>query len=112
MPDIIHFEITTDVVAETARFYAQAFGWIAEPSPFLPEYTLLAGGSGTGAVMAKSYQKQKVIVWYAVDNIETALDAVVAAGGQRAGDINSIPGQGRVTYAADINGTIFGLKQP
>lgn len=112
MPQIIHFEITSGDVDATARFYGQVFGWTAEPSPFMAGYTLLLGGPATGAVMSDSYRDQKVILWHQVDDIDAALKAVTDAGGTQAGEINTIPGQGRLAYAADIGGTIFGLRQP
>lgn len=113
MSGVVHVEITGQNVAETAKFYEQVFGFTAEPSPFVSNYTLLSGSDGPlGAVMSRAYQTQPVIVWFSVDDIEGALDAVQAAGGSRRGSINSIPGQGRVAYAADINGTVFGIREP
>lgn len=112
MPKIVHFEMTSGDVDATARFYARVFGWTAEPSPFMPDYTLLGGGPVTGAVMSDTYKDQKVIVWYEVDDIELALQTIVAAGGTQAGEINAIPTEGRLVYAADPGGTILGLKQP
>lgn len=112
MARIVHVEITTDAVAGTAQFYANLFGLAAEPSPFLPDYTLLTGEDGPStAIMARTYQDQKVIIWFEVEDIEAALAAVEAESGRRIGHVNTIPGQGRLAYAQDPNGTIFGLKQ-
>jgi len=113
MARIVHFEITSADVGGTADFYARVLDWPAEPSPFVPDYTVLTGPDGTsGAVMSDRYQAQAVIAWFEVADIAAALAAVVAAGGAQAGDINRIPGQGRVVYATDPGGTVFGLKQP
>jgi len=52
---------------------------------------------------------------FAVDDVEAALDAVMAAGGGSVGDVVSvdIPGRGRVTevYATDPEGNIIELQK-
>lgn len=112
MTSLVHFEITaTDPVA-TAGFYAQVLGMTSAPSPFVPNYLLLTGADGPmGAVMDNSYKDQKTIIWFGVTDLDATLAAIIRSGGAQAGDINSIPGQGRLVYASDPNGTIFGLKQ-
>lgn len=112
MTKIVHIEITSGDVDATARFYSQVFGWRAEPSPLIPDYIMLDSGTVTGAVMSDTYKDQKVIAWYEVEDIDAALKAITAVQGRQLSDINTIPGQGKVVYAADINGTVFGLKQP
>lgn len=113
MTSVVHFEITAANVGATAAFYTSALGLSAMPSPFIPGYTLLAGDQGPlGAVMDQKFQAQPVIIWFGVTDIEASLAKVKAAGGSQVGDINTIPNEGRVAYAADPNGTIFGLKQP
>ena len=47
-----------------------------------------------------------------MENIDAALKAITAAEGRRLGEINAIPGQGKMVYADDIDGTVLGLKQP
>ena len=112
MTTFVHFEITAADVEAIAGFYAEALGLVATPSPFLPGYALLGNAAGPlGAVMDRKFQSQSTIVWFGVEDIEASLAAIVAAGGRQAGDINAIPGQGRLAYASDPNGTIFGLKQ-
>jgi len=113
MAKLVHLEITADTVGPIAEFYAKILGWPGEPSPFVPDYTVLDGPDGTsGAVMSNRYQAQAVIPWFEVPDIEAALAEVTAAGGAQAGEINTIPGQGRVVYATDPGGTVFGFKQP
>ena len=52
---------------------------------------------------------------FAVDDVQTAYDAVLAAGGRKLGDIVSveIPGAGKITfvYAADPEGNIIELQK-
>ncbi len=115
MGRIVHFEITAAAPDDATRFYREAFGWTGEASPFVPGYHLVATGDGPGidgAVMSSDYQAQPVILWLEVDDLDASVAAVEAAGGRRAGDVNEIPGQGRVVYVADPTGTLLGLRQP
>lgn len=113
MTRLIHVEITADDVPATAAFYASALGLESAPSPFAPNYTLLTGPEGpVGAIMQRAANGQATIAWFTVDDLDAALDSVRQNGGRQQGDITTIPGQGRVAYAADPNGTIFGLRQP
>lgn len=113
MTRLVHVEITASDVPATAAFYAQVLEVGSEPSPFAPDYVMLGGPAGPiGAVMDRSYRSQAIIAWFSVDDLDAALKRVTSGGGRQAGDINTIPGQGRLVYASDPNGTIFGLKQP
>ncbi len=113
MTKLVHFELTSADAEMTAKFYSDILGWTAEPSPFVPDYQLLTGENGaTGAVMSDRYQSQPAILWFEVPDIDLALTAIAGNGGKQAGEINTIPGQGRLVYASDPNGTLFGLKQP
>jgi predicted enzyme related to lactoylglutathione lyase len=112
MTRLVHFEITSTDVDATADFYAGILAVGSEPSPFAPNYILLTGENGPiGAVMGKADQVQAVIIWFTVDDLDAVLKKVAKAGGRQMGKINTIPGQGRLAYASDPNGTIFGLKQ-
>ena len=115
MGRIIHFELTVDDPQASARFYEAAFGWQSEPSPFLPEYLTSLTGEGAGidgAVMSSRYQQQPVILWIEVDDLAASVAAVESAGGHAVGEVNDIPGQGAVTYVADPQGLLYGLRQP
>jgi len=114
MGKIIHVELTSAAPLETADFYARAFGWQAEPSPFVPDYLVASAGDGPGidaAIMSSGYQSQNTIIWIEVDDIEAAIDAVTAAGGSAAGPVQDIP-DARVAYVTDPAGVVIGLKQP
>ncbi len=96
-----------------AAFYADAFGWRAEPSPFIDEYFVAETGPGNGidgAIMSRRYQEQLAIVWLQVDDLDATLAAVLKAGGSAAGDIQELPGVGRLVYVRDPEGTVLGLR--
>jgi len=114
MGRVIHFELTAEQPAQLTGFLAAAFGWTQEESPFLPGYHLVDTGEGEGidgAVMSSAFQKQPVIIWLLVEELDAALEAVAAAGGAQAGPVNEIPGRGRLVYVMDPSGTVFGLRE-
>ena len=114
MGRIIHLEFTTPDVAAATRFFTEAFGWSGSQSPYVPDYVMTDTGSGhgiDGAIMSRSYQPQPVIAWIAVADIHRSLDAVLAHGGEVAGDVNEVPGVGYVSYFKDPDGTVWGLRQ-
>lgn len=115
MGRITHIEITADDVDRASTFYASAFGWQLESSPFVEGYLLAGTGEGDGidaAIMRREYQSQPAIAWLVVDDIDAALDAVRAAGGEQAGETQTVPGEGRVGYVRDTEGNLLGLRQP
>lgn len=114
MGRIIHVEVTSGDPQQATDFYRRAFGWTTEESPFLPDYFIADTGEGpgiNGAVMSNSYRSQSVIIWMEVDDLATTMADVRAAGGSQVGDINEIPGEGKVCYIEDPQGTVFGLKE-
>ncbi len=111
---IIHVELTAADLEKTAAFYAEAFGWKAEPSPFIGGYLVAETGAGDGidgAIMSREYQQQPAIAWLQVDDLEATLDAVRTAGGAVAGEVQDLPGVGRLAYVRDPEGTLIGLRE-
>ena len=114
MGRIIHVELTAADLGQAATFYAEAFGWQPEPSPFVEGYLGAQTGEGDGidgAIMSREYQQQTTIAWIQVDDLDATLDAVVKAGGARAGEVQELPGVGRLAYVRDPEGTVLGLRQ-
>lgn len=112
MTTLVHFEITAEEVGPLAGFYREVLGWGTEPSPFLPDYTLLTGGNVSGAVMARRYRSQPVIPWFEVPDLDAALARILSAGGAAAGERQTLPGQGNLIYVTDPQGNLLGLRQP
>ncbi|MCL3861005.1 VOC family protein [Actinotalea sp. K2] len=115
MGTIIHIELTSAAPAATADFYARAFGWESIASPFVPDYLLASTGDGTGigaAIMSNRYQSQSTILWIEVPDVVAAIDAVTAAGGAAAGEVQDLPDVGRLAYVTDPDGVVIGLKEP
>lgn len=115
MGKITHIELTSASPEATTDFYARAFGWKSTASPFLPDYHTVDTGKGEGidaAIMSSKYQSQSTIMWLEVEDIETTVAAVRAAGGTADSEFHDLPGEGRVGYVTDPNGVVIGLKQP
>ena len=114
MGRIVHFEITADDVQRAVDFYATAFGWKLEESPFAEAYHRAGTGDGDGidgAIMARKYRAQPAIIWIDVDDVDQALSAVQEAGGAQINAVNTIPGHARVVYVTDSEGNVVGLRQ-
>lgn len=114
MGRIIHVEIVAEDHNRAAEFYRKAFGWEVTPAPVPDGYLLAETGVGEGidgAIMSSRYQSQPTIAWIAVDDLETTLGAARAAGGDQVGDIQELPGIGRLCYVRDTEGVLVGLRQ-
>jgi predicted enzyme related to lactoylglutathione lyase len=111
---VVHFEITADDGERAAEFYRNTFGWTVTKWDGPADYWLVSTGEGLGidgAIMGRG--DQPVINTVQVEGtVEDAVARVEKAGGSQVGDINTIPGVGRFTYAKDTEGNVFGLMQP
>ncbi|MFI7064013.1 VOC family protein [Kribbella sp. NPDC050124] len=115
MGRIIHVELTATDLDRAAAFYATAFGWTTEASPFVGGYLVASTGPGDGidgAIMTRDYQQQPAIPWIAVEDLDAALNAVADGGGAVASDPQELPGVGRLAYVRDPDGNLLGVRQP
>jgi uncharacterized protein len=115
MGRVVYFEVTADDLERAAGFYAKAFGWRSENSPFAEGYKLADTGEGSGingAIMQRTFQAQPTIVWIQVHDIDAAIEGVRDAGGSTVNEKSTIPGEGQVAYVRDTEGNLLGLKQP
>ncbi|WP_427889527.1 VOC family protein [Kribbella sp. GL6] len=114
MGQIIHVEIVAESHDRAAEFYTKVFGWQVTPAPVPDGYLLAETGAGEGidaAIMSNRYQTQQTIAWIEVDDLEATLDAARGAGGTPVGDIQELPGIGRLSYVRDTEGVLIGLRQ-
>ncbi len=110
-------ELTTSDLAAAKSFYAAAFGWEFEEitTPVGP-YTLARRPDQSRPVaglIAWPEGESGADQWFtymAVDDIEAALAAVVATGGQ-ATPIFEVAGVGHFSTVTDPTGSSFGLVQ-
>lgn len=95
--------------ADKARaFYGAVLGWE------------VSGAAGPGEVDTPSLSigvhdgddETHFEVFFAVDDLDAALDAVLEHGGRVVSEAHDVPGFGRWAECADDQGVRFGLRQP
>jgi uncharacterized protein len=95
--------------ADKARaFFGAVLGWTA------------SGGRGPGQVETHTLdvgihdedEERHFEVFFAVDDLDTALDRVAECGGAVTSDVHDTPGFGRWVECTDDQGVRFGLRQP
>jgi uncharacterized protein len=116
MPRPMHFDLgVTDPVRATA-FYKAAFGWTVEKWNGPYEYYLIMTGApgepGIDGGLAPSKDGTlETTLTIGVTSLEEAMKTVTAAGGTIVGDIQTIPGVGRMVTCKDTEGNSFGLME-
>lgn len=116
MPRPVHFDLGAQDPACAIAFYKAAFGWTVEKwnGPF--EYYLIMTDDSTepgidGGLAPSAARGMKTNLTLGVSSLETAMDAVTAAGGTIVGEIQVIPGVGRMVSCKDTEGNVFGLME-
>ena len=110
---VVHFEIPVDDGERAAAFYARALGWRVDRWGPLEYWTTEAGeGEGIGGALAlRTDPSDGLMVYVAVDDIDEALSAVEAAGGERLTERRPIPTVGWNALFRDSEGNRMGLFQ-
>lgn len=120
---VVHFEMPYSDADRVVKFYTQAFGWKMNAlGEKMSNYVLAAttdsddnGPKNPGAINGGFFPTMPGVgttVVINVDNIDEALEKVLAAGGKTLSEKMEIPGIG--TYAAieDSEGNRVGVLQP
>lgn len=105
------FDISTPDAPRARRFYQQMFGW---PVNVLDESYALLGGDGgqpTGGIgqAGPGSPYTGIVVYFQVDDVDTALARVEGLGGSRIMEPQSVPGRGRIAAFTDRDGNPVGL---
>lgn len=114
MGRIIHVEIVAADYDRAAEFYSKVLGWQVTAAPVPEGYLLAETGAGEGidgAIMSSKHQEQATIAWVEVDDLQATLEAARGAGGTQVGEVQELPGIGRLCYARDTEGVLIGLRQ-
>ncbi len=111
-----HFELATDNLEKTAAFYRDVFGWKIDKWEGPVEYWLVTTGDTStpginGGLMLTAGDMKGTVNTIEVTDIDKALAAVLAHGGEVALPKGAIPGVGWQAYFKDNAGIIVGLHQ-
>ena len=111
---IVHFEIMGADGATLAGFYRDVFGWSPEGMEGFEGYHLVSeedtgvgGAVGQGAEEMPSY----LTVYLGVDDIDTHLDQISAAGGTTVVPRQVVPGVVAFALFRDPAGNVVGLAE-
>ena len=114
MGKVQHFELPADDVGRAQAFYAEVFGWTYED--YGPDMAMVdpAGAEGEtgvigGDIFTREPEATVPTVVISVVSIEDTFAQIEAAGGTRAGDIQTLPEQGRFAYFIDTEGNRIGV---
>ncbi|HZA71097.1 MAG TPA: VOC family protein [Nitrososphaeraceae archaeon] len=123
MPTIVHFEIPSDNVERSKKFYSDLFGWNIEkvPPEKLPEgveYWGITtkdheGNNGVnGGMMKRMMPEQQGITNYIdVKSVEEYSSKVEQLGGKVKMPKMAVPGMGYLAVCSDTENNTFGLWQ-
>lgn len=114
---VVHFEIPANQPEALTRFYGQLFGWSFQKAPMDgPAYWLAdtgADGPGiNGAIMQRMNERQPMVNYVNVPDIDAALAKATELGAQVALPNTPIPGVGAIAVIVDPEGNCCGLWQP
>ena len=127
MDPVVHFEMPYDDRHRMGKFYQAAFGWAtqalgAEMGNYVVASTTASDDGGrpttpgciNGGFYARNrdWPAQHPSVVVAVDDINSAMKRVAAAGGQVLGEPMVIPGVGSYVSFLDTEGNRVSMLQP
>jgi len=122
MGRVIHFEIHADDPERAAAFYRTVFGWEIAKWDGPADYWLVTTGEPgergiDGAILRRSAPIEGLganafVCTAQVDDVAATLATALASGGELAMAEMDVPGVGRLAYARDTEGNVFGMLQP
>jgi predicted enzyme related to lactoylglutathione lyase len=116
MSRVIHFEIPATEPDRAAAFYGKAFGWKFDKWPGPMEYWMVVTGKEgepgiNGGMMKKPGSIASTTNTIGVDSVDSAIAAVLKAGGKNIMPKTPIPTVGYFAYCEDTEGNVFGVMQ-
>lgn len=125
MPTIVHFEIPSDNVERSRRFYNELFGWNieqfsgSEKMPDGMEYWMITttddkGNKAVGGGMMKRQnpQQQGITNYINVKSVQEQLSKVEQLGGKVMMPKTPVPGMGYFAVCTDTENNTFALWEP
>jgi predicted enzyme related to lactoylglutathione lyase len=108
---VIHLNIPSLNLKESAEFYGRVFGWKSTPNT--DEYLLFDdGGHGGGFSLKASPAQDGVLLFVQAEDIEATLDMITAAGGRVIATKRQTGGGGYYAVFEDPHGNLMGIATP
>ncbi len=116
MGRIIHFELPSNDIAASRKFYEEVLGWSFFRWEGPMEYWLVSTGDKNapgidGALGGAANEFKATVNTAEVDDLDAALEKVQANGGQIIMPKDEIPGVGFLAYVREPGGGVLGLIQ-
>jgi predicted enzyme related to lactoylglutathione lyase len=116
MSRVIHFELPAAEPERAAAFYGKVFGWKFDKWPGPMEYWMVVTGKEgepgiNGGMMKKPGGITSTTNTIGVDSVDSAIAAVLKAGGKTIMPKTPIPTVGYFAYCEDTEGNVFGVMQ-
>lgn len=126
MDPVVHFELPYDAESRAVKFYGSAFGWKAQSlGKAMNDYVLVTtsetderGPVQAGRINGGMFPRDAKMpgsgptVVIAVDDIDAAMQRIVAAGGNVLGEPVEIPGYGMYVSFLDSEGSRLAMMEP
>lgn len=127
MPTIVHFEIPSDNLERTKKFYTDLFGWKMEKMPgtsqreyWMFSTTTNGGGSSSnggigeqrtvsGGMMERQMLQEPIIIYIGVDSVAEYSNKVERLGGKVIKQKTEVPGYGWFAICTDTENNGFAL---
>lgn len=127
MPTIVHFEIPSDNLERTKKFYNELFGWKIEkvPGTAQKEYWTFstttndkssssADGGGeqrtiSGGMMERQMPQEPIMIYIGVNSVTEYSNKVERLGGKVIKQKTEVPGYGWFTICTDTENNGFAL---
>jgi uncharacterized protein len=129
MPTIVHFEIPSDNLERTKKFYTELFGWKIEKMPGTDqrEYwtfstttndrggsTSSSSGGGeqltvSGGMMERQMPQEPIMIYIGVDSVTEYSNKVERLGGKVIKQKTEVPGYGWFAICTDTENNGFAL---
>jgi predicted enzyme related to lactoylglutathione lyase len=127
MPTIVHFEIPSDNLERTKKFYTELFGWKMEKMPgtdqreywtfFTTTNDRGSGGGGegdelrtvSGGMMERQMPQEPIMIYIGVDSVTEYSNKVERLGGKVIKQKTEVPGYGWFAICTDTENNGFAL---
>ena len=114
MPNVIHFEICVDDLAQAVSFYSKVFGWQIEKAEGSGDYWAITTGGEedpgmTGGLIRRRDEWDSTINTIEVASLDVFAKRITEAGGKVLAPKTPIAGSGYFQYCRDMEGNTFGI---